>query len=199
MLFYVTYRFINYFLTHGLSRSDPLLPRIAELAQSASDRQTKVAACEFIHATILYMVGWNAKRGDLKPYAKLYEKLFPAAIRLATDVEQITRQLFEPLVFQLIHWFTKNLTQENEDTMALLDAIVEAVGDESDGSLRDFAAKCLSEFLKWSIKQTTEKQQEKNPFNAKSLFKRLYSLANHPNPYRRLGCAFDEFYYYKFV
>lgn len=31
--------------------------------------------------------------------------------------------------------------------------------------------------------------QEKNPFNAKSLFKRLYALAHHPNPYKRLGCS----------
>jgi DNA-dependent protein kinase catalytic subunit len=47
----------------------------------------------------------------------------------------------------------------------------------------------LAEFLQWSIKQTSAKQQEKNPFNVKSLFKRLYSLAHHPDPYKRLGCA----------
>jgi hypothetical protein len=33
----------------------------------------------------------------------------------------------------------------------------QAVGNDTDGALRDFAAKCLAEFLKWSIKQTTTK------------------------------------------
>jgi DNA-dependent protein kinase catalytic subunit len=39
---------------------DALLPRIVELAENASERQTKVAACELLHAVVLYMVGTNA-------------------------------------------------------------------------------------------------------------------------------------------
>ncbi len=54
----------------------------------------------------------------------------------------------------------------------------------------------LSEFMRWSLKNITKKQQEKNPFNVKSLLKRLYSLAHHPNPYKRLGFAltFSQLY-----
>jgi DNA-dependent protein kinase catalytic subunit len=80
------------------------------------------------------------------------------------------------------------------------------VGNPSDSAMRDFSAKCLTEFLKWSLKQTTKQvnyvtnnyhftlniflqQQEKNPFNAKSLFKRLYNLSHHPDSYKRLGAA----------
>jgi len=123
------------------------------------------------------------------PVDKIYSRLFPAAIRLACDIEIVARQLFEPLVMQLIHWFTKNMSYENVETAVLLDSIVEAVGNSTNGAIRDFSSKCLAEFLRWSIKQSTKKQQEENPFNAKSLFKRLYSLAHHPNPYKRLGCA----------
>jgi len=32
-------------------------------------------------------------------FAKLYAKLFPVIIRLATEIEEISRQLFEPLIF----------------------------------------------------------------------------------------------------
>jgi DNA-dependent protein kinase catalytic subunit len=78
-------------------------------------------------------------------------------VRLAVDVDPITRQLFEPLLFQLIHWFTKSASFENAETMALLDSIVDALGHETDGGLREYAAKCLAEFLKWSIKQATTK------------------------------------------
>lgn len=72
------------------------------------------------------MVGTNAKKP--LPVYKLYEHLLPAILRLAVDVELIARQLFEPLVMQLIHWFTRNQSYENVETMVLLDVIVEAVG-----------------------------------------------------------------------
>jgi diacylglycerol kinase len=39
------------------------------------------------------------KAEDMAAFAKLYAKLFPVIIRLATEIEQISRQLFEPLCF----------------------------------------------------------------------------------------------------
>nr|XP_014345420.1 PREDICTED: DNA-dependent protein kinase catalytic subunit [Latimeria chalumnae] len=121
---------------------DSFLPRIAELALSSSDRQTKV-----------------------------------------------TRQLYEPLVMQLIHWFTNNKKFESQDTVAMLEAIMDGIVDPIDSTLRDFCGLCIQEFLKWSIKQTTPKQQESTPANTKSLFKRLYSYALHPGAFKRLGAA----------
>jgi len=72
--------------------------------------------------------------------------------------------------------------------MVLLDVIIEAVGDSSSGALRDFSSRCLAEFLQWSVKQSVSKPG-KGSLNAKPLFKRLYSLALHPDPFKRLGCA----------
>lgn len=132
---------------------------------------------------------------------------------------QVTRQLFEPLAMQLIHWFTNNKKFESQDTVAVLEAIMvsvytpqarsyfflphfgqliffcacfsvqDGVVDPMDSTLRDFCGRCIEEFVKWSIKQTTPKQQEKSPTNMKSLFKRIYSLALHPNGFKRLGAA----------
>lgn len=65
----------------------------------------------------------------------------------------------------------------------------DGIVDPGDSTLRDFCGQCVHEFLKWSIKQTTPQQQEKSPVNTKSLFKRLYSLALHPNAFKRLGAA----------
>lgn len=65
----------------------------------------------------------------------------------------------------------------------------DGVVDPMDSTLRDFCGRCIEEFVKWSIKQTTPKQQEKSPANMKSLFKRIYSLALHPNGFKRLGAA----------
>ncbi|XP_041824461.1 DNA-dependent protein kinase catalytic subunit [Melanotaenia boesemani] len=172
---------------------DPFLPRISELALSTSDRQTKVAACELLHSLVVYMVGKSAQMAEGKnkppPMYKLHKRLFPVLLRLACDVDQVTRQLFEPLVMQLIHWFTNNKKFESQDTVAVLEAILDGVVDPTDSTLRDFCGRCMEEFVKWSIKQTTPRQQEKSPTNMKSLFKRIYSLALHPGGFRRLGAA----------
>lgn len=172
---------------------DPFLPRISELALSTSDRQTKVAACELLHSLVVYMVGKSAQmvegESSLPPMYKLHKRLFPVLLRLACDVDQVTRQLFEPLVMQLIHWFTNNKKFESQDTIAVLEAIMDGVVDPLDSTLRDFSGRCIEEFVKWSIKQTTPKQQEKSPTNMKSLFKRIYSLALHPSGFKRLGAA----------
>ena len=106
---------------------DPFLPRIVELATSSSDRQTKVAACELLHSMVLYMLGRSVQQPDAKdkfPMGPLYQKIFPSLLRLACDVELVARQLFEPLVMQLIHWLTNNKKFESQETAALLDAIM---------------------------------------------------------------------------
>ncbi|XP_029779032.1 DNA-dependent protein kinase catalytic subunit [Suricata suricatta] len=179
---------------------DVFLPRVTELALSAGDRQTKVAACELLHSMVMFMLGKATQMPEsgqgFPPMYQLYKRTFPVLLRLACDVDQVTRQLYEPLVMQLIHWFTNNKKFESQDTVALLETILDGIVDPVDSTLRDFCGRCVREFLKWSIKQTTPQQQEKSPVNTKSLFKRLYSFALHPNAFKRLGAslAFNNIY-----
>lgn len=58
-------------------------------------------------------------------FAKLYAKLFPVIIRLATEIEEISRQLFEPLVFQIVRWFSSSKIYEHPEVESLLDALIE--------------------------------------------------------------------------
>ena len=78
------------------------MPKLVDLAQHSTARETRVAACEFLHALIIYMIGKNATqpkvgRGgkqegrEIAPFAKIYNKLFPVIIRLATENELISR------------------------------------------------------------------------------------------------------------
>jgi len=84
---------------------DACLPKIVQLTQNTVDKESRVAACEFLHAILLYMIGTNATMqnerngGDPAPFAKIYKKLFPVITKLATDNERISNQLFEPLCF----------------------------------------------------------------------------------------------------
>ncbi|XP_032697091.1 DNA-dependent protein kinase catalytic subunit isoform X5 [Lontra canadensis] len=179
---------------------DVFLPRVTELALSASNRQTKVAACELLHSMVMFMLGKATQMPEggqgFPPMYQLYKRTFPVLLRLACDVDQVTRQLYAPLVMQLIHWFTSNKKFESQDTVALLETILDGIVDPVDSTLRDFCGRCIREFLKWSIKQTTPQQQEKSPVNTKSLFKRLYSFALHPSAFKRLGAslAFNNIY-----
>jgi DNA-dependent protein kinase catalytic subunit len=118
----------------------------------------------------------------------LYARIIPAMLVLACDVELVARQLFEPLVMQTIHWFTNNRQYESEETVVLLTAILDGLCDLKSSSLRDFCAKCVAEFLKWSIKQSPQ-NTDSNPINVKSLLKRVYSLALHPSAFNRIGAA----------
>ncbi len=54
------------------------------------------------------MIGKNAtqpkadgkeSKDAIAPFAKIYQKLFPVVIKLASETEQIARTLFEPLIF----------------------------------------------------------------------------------------------------
>ncbi|KAI8794714.1 DNA-dependent protein kinase catalytic subunit, partial [Biomphalaria glabrata] len=172
---------------------DPFLPQVVKLAKQSSDRQTKVAACELLHSLVLYALGRGAQMpGETQkkyPMEQLYRKLFPSLLQLACDVELVCKELFEPLMLQLIHWFTNNKMAESPETMALLDCIFDGLIQSNDMALRDFCAKCLREFLKWSLKQISKKSAEKNPINVKSVLKRIYSFSSHPNASKRLGAA----------
>lgn len=39
---------------------DSSLPKLVDLAQNSTERETRIASCEFLHALILYMIGKNA-------------------------------------------------------------------------------------------------------------------------------------------
>lgn len=81
---------------------DSCLPRIVDIAKNSNEKQTRTAACELLHGLVLYMIGKSAtkskdprrgveEREDQAAFAKLYAKLFPVIIRLATEIEIVSR------------------------------------------------------------------------------------------------------------
>ena len=96
---------------------------------------------------------------------------------------------------QIIHWFTSSALVKSPETTVLLDSLFvrhhnlsslatkynfftyihtllqEGVVDPSDSALRDFCARCIKEYLKWTIKQTSKKVESSTfyesciPFN----------------------------------
>ena len=71
---------------------DRFLPRIIYLSLSSTNRQTKVNACELLHAIVIYMIGKSVSEplnSTLAQYQlyKLYNHIYPALFKLALGPE----------------------------------------------------------------------------------------------------------------
>jgi DNA-dependent protein kinase catalytic subunit len=171
-----------------------LLPRVLKLAESKGDAQLRVLASECIHGIILCMIGASATDpsragGDSsrgKTYAELYRHVFPTILKLALDLNPVTRQLFQQLLSQIIHWFSRDRSGQPE-TAALLDCLTDGLSSTESGPVRAFCAKCFGEFLSFAIRQASKKQMAESPFGVQQLLTRLERLARHPNRSGMIG------------
>lgn len=135
---------------------------------------------------------------ERKNMAPLFKRLFPELLALACDADAVPKQLFEPLMRQIIHWFTRSDSGERPETAALLDSILDGLCDTEDSAMRDFCADCVHEFFAWTIKQLPdERALQLRSGNILSLLKRIISMARHPSSYQRLGAALAFNHIYK--
>lgn len=187
---------------------DACLPRVVDLAQNASRKDVRIAACEFLHSLIIYMIGKNAqksskfkkdakkkdeideeKMSEQRAFAKLYARLFPVIIRLACEIDQVPRQLFEPLCYQIVKWFSSSKMYEHPEVESLLDSLIEGAQDHSNNSLRQLCSNAVAVFAQWSLKHMTTQEIAQNPANIKSLIRRIQSNSNHPDSFKRLSAV----------
>ncbi len=52
---------------------------------------------------------WSFARLQVRPtqFHAILSRALPVALRLAASAEPVARQLFQPLVMSLVHWFTR--------------------------------------------------------------------------------------------
>ncbi|KAI9558578.1 hypothetical protein GHT06_015366 [Daphnia sinensis] len=190
---------------------DQFLPRILHLVLHTSEIKTRMAACEFLHASMIFLTGTNSRRTeDLQrrnPLAPLYAKIFPTILNLAADSDEIIRQLFRALLIQLVHWFSRPAFYRKEsggprtvlgaEAALLVETLMESACRGLDASLvRDLACECLLEFLKWTIKHSSDTTLWDDPAAPDFLFQKLRASATHPSPHQRHGAAivFNKLY-----
>jgi hypothetical protein len=76
------------------------------------------------------------------------------------------------------------------ETVALLEQLMESACSGLDTSLvRDLACDCLLEFLKWTVKQSSDEILWEDPAVPDFIFQKLRASATHPSPHHRLGAA----------
>ncbi|XP_055842749.1 DNA-dependent protein kinase catalytic subunit-like [Episyrphus balteatus] len=161
---------------------DALVPRICHLALTSTDRQTKIAACELVHALVLYLIGARGHRGQI------WKELCSKVLELGCDGDATVQQIFEPLLMQVMHFMSKyeNLDRGVEEIM---DALMDGISSKSNFGLRDLSASCLREFVEWSIKQTTPQQLAASPVSIEIILGRLKMYSFDSDASKRVGAA----------
>lgn len=162
---------------------DALMPRMCEIATSSTDRQKKMAACEFIHATILYLIGSNNHDGQL--WSELCEKM----LELGCDGDIGVQQMFEPLIMQIMRYTSQYAESRKNGIEILLDRIMAAISKPSNSGVRDLSARALRKFIEWAIKQSTEEQLKTSPYNITTIINKLKVFCLDVNQDKRFGAA----------
>lgn len=112
-------------------------------------------------------------REELAAFSKLYAKLFPVIIKLASDIDLIQRKLFTLLCFQIVRWFSSSQIYEHPDVESLLDSLIEGAQNKNNTAQRQLCSEAVAEFAEWTLKKMTDKEIETNPSNIKSLIRRI--------------------------
>lgn len=124
---------------------DRLVPRVVELALSSGDQKTRITACELLHSIVIFMIGssmilpdfflvlisnrfWYLGR-QMSPSKQqqlkmLFKKVLLPIIELGCDSNDVVRQLFNPLVFQIVHWYSGPMQLMSKETSILIDVLM---------------------------------------------------------------------------
>ena len=172
-----------------------VIPKVVEIASTSTDRKLKVTACELLHSLIIYMIGKSAQqntasRGKTQNkmnFSNLYARILPVIFTIAADPEDISTKIFNTLCLQLVRWFSSSKEYENKEVACLLDTLMNCVSVKDNSNLRNFAAVCIGEFVKWCIKQSSAQQMKENYGNIKSIIRRIQNNSNFPDIYFRYG------------
>lgn len=167
---------------------DTLVPRICYLATSSSNRKTKIAACELVHAIVLYLIGTGDYKGEL------WEKLCADILILGSDGDDAVKQMFEPVLMQMIHYMTQRSQILHPGVEIFCEQLMEGISHKSSSAIRDLSARCLREFVKWNIKQMTSNLTTE--IGALPILKKLklYSFDSDNNKRSGAALAFNNLY-----
>ncbi|ETN62944.1 hypothetical protein AND_005352 [Anopheles darlingi] len=165
---------------------DSLIGRVAQLALGSSDRATKLAACEILHTLILYLLGIHYQ----DELTGLWSELCDYLLQLSCDTDVAVCQMFEPLLFQIVHYLTQPSKMNQKGTSALLECLLNATAHRQQSAVRDLAVRALREFLQWANRQSggTASFEDRRRIKC-TLLDGLRTYAMESNAARRYGAA----------
>lgn len=152
---------------------DQIVERVCYLALYSSDRSTKVSACELLHGLVLYVMGKNLERSETIP---VWKNLCKNIIILGADKDQTVRALFEPLLMQMMHFYSKPNKILSPLSTAMMECVMAMIAYHDNG-IQDLAARLLREFILWLMKQTDREQRKLSPVTLVDIFHELRKMS----------------------
>ncbi|XP_044014082.1 DNA-dependent protein kinase catalytic subunit-like [Aphidius gifuensis] len=180
---------------------DTLLPRIIDLSLNSSDRRTKVAASEVLYSITAIILGKTVHFLASNPdrYSSFYKLLCPSLLKLGCDSDDVVKQLFNPLTFQITHWLSNRLMYNSPASYHLIDSLFDGLCDESNSLTRDFSGILLGEFAKWTIKQSSDRYiLDKSNF-INTIVRNIKNFSLHSWNHRRIAAAIGFNHLYKIL
>uniref|UniRef100_A0A182MMJ7 non-specific serine/threonine protein kinase n=1 Tax=Anopheles culicifacies TaxID=139723 RepID=A0A182MMJ7_9DIPT len=172
--------------TRPCIKLDGIVRRVCQLAVECSDRATKLAACELLHTIVLYLLGINYQ----DQLTSLWTQICQHLLQLSCDTDLAVCQMFEPLLFQIIHFVTQPSKLNQQGTSALLDCLMSATSNVQHSAIRDLSIRCLREFLHWANRQSGGTQWANDRRKIKiTLLEQLKTHALESNAPHRYGSA----------
>lgn len=162
---------------------DKLMPRVFHLARAATDRQTKIAACELVHGITLYVIG-----GRKMSNRRFWLEIYTGIIALACDPDTAVQQMFEPLLVQVMHFKARPEEWSKTESGILVEVLMDCLSDPKHPAIRDMAAKALRELISWTMELSSSKHEV-----VRTVIKRFVQLIHFNsmdyNTEKRLGAA----------
>ncbi|KRZ48915.1 DNA-dependent protein kinase catalytic subunit [Trichinella nativa] len=150
---------------------DTLLPRLCDLALSAGDRPLKVAACEALHACVLFLLGNES-------------------FRTVKVRDRVPKQMFSTLFVQILHLFSGTDFADKMVTSCLLDTLMDGLCCFWNSSLRDQSAYYISEYCRWSMRRVDNTGQNMHSESkVELLVQTIITFAVHSSAVKRAGAA----------
>ena len=105
----------------------------------------------------------------------------------SVDSDIAVQQMFEPLLIQIIHFLTQKSEIGYSAANILVDSLMDSISHRSNTNVRDLSARCIREFITWTIKQTTD--HHNSPANIEIIIVKLKTYCQDSDPNRRIGAA----------
>ena len=121
--------------------------------------------------------------------------LIEKVLHLSCDLEKSISKIFEPLLYQIIHWIAKKgSSNNNKEILSILDILIENSSAHQNLKIREISSKCAAEYIKWFLKQHSDLTIKEKNSTIKYLIRTIESNAQHPDPFKRLGAVmcFDK-------
>lgn len=172
---------------------DNIVSRVCQLAVTSSERATKISACELLHGMVLYMMGKNLHGQETLP---LWKDLCTNLVILGADKDQTVRQLFEPLLMQMMHFYAQPTNILSPMATSIVECLMTTICYRGNSGIQDLSARLLREFILWVNKIADREKRKSSPIKLVDLFIEMRKMSIETDSSRRMGAtlAFNNIY-----